>query len=287
MKQTRTRPGGKREKTPKAGTRKRSYLTNISMRRFWYGLLFSLLLLDPFFLSAQLNESDTLTLKASLAVTGFWQGGNVQTFIFRARSDVSYKPWKQWVAKTQNSYVYQAFGGEKADEDILSLNFLYFNPQQRIYPQLLGFVSTNFRREINLRSLFGVGFTYQILKKEDHWLKVSLSSEYEQTDFARDTFNLASYNGTRSINTLRGTVWISGKYQLLKDKVILRHESYVQPSLQQSDNFRWQADLGLEFPVWKFLSFKVNYIHFFENIVIANQSQEDRFLTFGLTIKSF
>ena len=118
----------------------------------------------PFCLSAQTNESDTIKLKASLSLTGFLQGGNVQTLIFRAKSDVSYKPWKKWVFKTKNSYVYQEFGQEKADEDILSLNFLYFNPERKIYPLLLSFISTNFRREIDLRSLSGVGVTYQVLR---------------------------------------------------------------------------------------------------------------------------
>ena len=77
----------------------------------------------PLLLTAQINESDTLKVKADLSLTGFWQGGNVQTLIFRAKSNFSFTPWKRWVFKTQNSYVYQEFGKVKADEDILSLNF--------------------------------------------------------------------------------------------------------------------------------------------------------------------
>jgi hypothetical protein len=37
-------------------------------------------------LSAQINESDTLRVKASLSITGFYQGGNVETLIFRAKT---------------------------------------------------------------------------------------------------------------------------------------------------------------------------------------------------------
>ena len=124
----------------------------------------------PIFLSAQINESDSLNVKANLSLTGFWQGGNVETLIFRAKSEVSFKPLKKWVFKTKNSFVYQEFGKEKADEDILSLNFLYFNPERKIYPFVLGFISTNFRREIDVRSLFGVGVTYQVINKKNHWL---------------------------------------------------------------------------------------------------------------------
>ena len=137
------------------------------MKKILYFFLFL-----PFILSAQINESDTLRFKADLSVTGFWQGGNVETWIFRAQSGISFKPWTKGVFKTQNSYVYQAFGRDKADEDFLSLNFLYFNPERKIYPLLLSFVSTNFRREIDLRYLLGAGVTFQILNKKKNWLKM-------------------------------------------------------------------------------------------------------------------
>lgn len=252
------------------------------MKHLLYFLLFC-----PFVLSAQINESDTLDLKANLSITGFWQGGNVETLIFRARSEISVKALKKWVFKTTNSYVYQEFGKQKADSDILSLNFLYFNPDRKVYPLILAFVSTNFRREIDLRYLVGAGATFKVLDKKDDWLKFSMSLEYEQTDFASARFNRERYNGSRFINTLRGTVWVNGKYTLVKDKVILTHESYFQPSLRQDDNFRWRADVGLELPVWSFLNFKINYLHAFESIVIENQQQEDRFLTFGFTVKNY
>lgn len=252
------------------------------MKKILYYFLFL-----PIFLSAQINESDTLNLKANLSLTGFYQGGNVETLIFRAKSDLSFKPLKKWVFKTKNSYVYQEFGKKKADEDILSLNFLYFNPERKIYPLLLGFVSTNFRREINLRYLLGAGVTYQILNKKNNWLKLAISSEYEQTDFGKGNFNLSEYNGNKSLNTFRGTIWVNGKYHLFKKKVIVNHEFYFQPSLVQSNNFRWQADAGLELPIWEFLNFKINYLHTFESVVIENQKREDNILTFGFTLKSY
>lgn len=252
------------------------------MKRIIYYFLFV-----PFCLAAQINESDTLNLRANLSLTGFWQGGNVETLIFRAKSEVSFKPSKKMVFKTMNSYVYQAFGKVKADEDILSLNFLYFNPKRKLYPLVLGFVSTNFRREINLRSLLGVGITYQVLENKEYWLKFSISSEYEQTKFDKTRFNISEYNGNQSINTFRSTFWVNGKYNLFKKKVIINHEIYFQPSLEQRDNFRWQADVGLELPVWKFLNFKINYRHTFESIVIESQKQEDGMMSFGFTLKSY
>lgn len=261
--------------------KKREFKQAIMKIFFYYFLFF------PLFIFSQINESDTLNLKANLSLTGFYQDGNVQTFIFRAKSDISFKPFKNWVFKTQNSYVYQEFGKQKADEDILSLNFLYLNPDRKVYPLILGFVSTNFRREIDVRSLLGAGVTYQMINKKNNWLKFSFSSEYEQTNFKKMTFNKEAYNGSESINTLRGTIWMNGKYQLFKNKLILNHEIYFQPSLQESNNFRWQADLGLELPIVKYINFKINYLKTYESIVIQNQKQEDSMLTFGFTVKSY
>lgn len=249
-------------------------------------LLFFLLAF-PLLLYSQINESDTLRVKAQLALSGVWQEGNVETQIFRAKQGLTYRPLNGWVVKSQNSYVYQAFGGTKADEDILSLNFLYLNPERRLYPQVLGFVSTNFRRAIDLRYLLGMGITYQLMEKKNQWLKFSISSEFEKTKFNQSDFNQSQYNGSSSISTWRGTLWINGRYALLDKKLVLTHESFLQPSLQSSDNYRWQADLGLEIPLVKYLNFKINCLHAFESIVIEGQQREDQFLTFGFSIKSY
>lgn len=249
-------------------------------------LLFPLLLF-PLLASAQINESDSLKVKASLALTGFYQGGNVETLIFRANSHFSFKPWEKAVFKTQNSYVYQAFDKDKADEDILSLNFLYFNPERKIYPQVLGFLSTNFRREIDMRYLVGGGVTFQVIQKEKHWLKFSLTSEYEHTEFKSATFNRPEYNGDSTVNTWRGTIWINGKYHLFEGKLIFGHESFFQPSLEDFNNYRWRTDLSLELPVWKFLNFKINYLRTSESLVIIDQKRKDSLVSFGLTIKNF
>ncbi|NBC25628.1 MAG: DUF481 domain-containing protein [Bacteroidetes bacterium] len=250
-------------------------------------LIFYLFICFPLSLSAQINESDTLRTKASLSLTGFYQEGNVQTKIFRAESEVGFRPWEKAVFKTNNSYVFQEFGNQKADEDVLSLNFLYLDPEKKFHPFLLGFVSTHFRRQIDLRLLTGGGMTYQILESGSEWLKVSVSVEYEQTDFASRDFNRDEYDGSREINTFRGTIWISGRYQLFSNSMILSHESYYQPSLEKRNNYRWRADLKLELPIWEFLNFNVNYLRTFERVVIENQKQKDEILTFGFTVKSF
>jgi hypothetical protein len=241
----------------------------------------------PILSYGQVKESDTLKLKARLSVTGLFQEGNVQTTIFRTKTEFQYKPLKDLIYQNTSSYIYQAFGGVKADEDILSLNFLTYKPENRIYPFALTFISTNFRREIGVRYLMGGGLTADFLKKKKSTLKLSLSSEVERTRFSNTNFNQNQYDGKAQVNTLRGTVWLYGRHSLFNDKVILFHESYVQPSLLEKENFRWRGELGMEFPVFKHLSFQVDYWHTFESLVITGQEQADRFLTFGVVLRSY
>lgn len=123
-------------------------------------------------------------------------------------------------------------------------------------------------------------------KNEKASLKLSLSSEYEYTDFKKTDFNRTQYNGQSSINTFRATLWVNGRYSFFDGNMILTHESYAQPSLEQANNYRWQADLGLEFPISPKVNFKVNYLQTHESIVIGGQKEEDRFLTFGLSLSN-
>ena len=109
----------------------KSKIEMIIMKRLLY-----LLLLCPLLMQSQINESDTLKLKANLSLSGLYQGGNVETISFRAKKELTWKPFEKWVYKNTNSYIYQEFGGDKADEDILSLNILYYNTEKRFYPQV-------------------------------------------------------------------------------------------------------------------------------------------------------
>jgi hypothetical protein len=244
-------------------------------------------LFTPTLLHAQLNESDTLKTKADLILSGFNQSGNVDVYIFRVQSEVSLKPVSGMVFKTRNSYIYQEFGNVKADQDILSLNFLYLHPERRVYPLVLGFVSANYRRAIKLRSLAGGGLTFQVLQKATNWLKLSLTAEHEYTEFRKTDFNRREYDGSSTIRTFRGTVWMNGRHELLNKKIVFRHESYYQPSLSKAGNYRGQVDIGLEFPVSKHISLRAGRLQTFESIVIQGQSQSDRIFTFGVTIKNY
>lgn len=236
---------------------------------------------------AQVKDKDSIKLRMDLSLTGFWQGGNVETLIFRAANKFDYQFAKNVKFRSQNSYVLQEFGRVKADEDILSLNFVNINTHKRLHPLALAFFSTNFRRKIDYRYIVGGGLSYQLLKKKKHNIIMSLTGEYEHTDFETTDFKIDDYDGYTAINTWRSTLWFQGEHQLFSGKMIFKHEFYFQPSLQDSDNFRWRGDVSLELPIWDFLNFKINYYRTYESVVVEPQLPMDEFLTFGFTIKNY
>lgn len=242
------------------------------------------LLFMPLHLLAQINESDTLRLQTRVNIGGNWQEGNFEIFTLRAKADLSTMLGKgTWVFKTQNNYLYQEVFKTRVDEDIFSRNFLYFKPQSRIYGFAIGFISTNFRRKIDLRYFGGGGATWQIIRTDKNILKIAAGILYEETKFKTDNFNIDFYDGSRFINVLRSSHWLIGKHEMFGGKVILDYYCFIQPSLQRADNYRWQVEASLDFPLSKALKVGVSYIYTYENVIADRLRNFDQFFTYGFT----
>ncbi len=231
---------------------------------------------------AQINESDTAKVQVRASLTGNYQAGNVELLNIRSRLDVLYAPQKDWVFKSQNSSLYQAFYDKKADNDVFSRNYLYFKPQARLYPYLISFVSSNFRRKIDRRYFVGLGETWQVVNQKNHILKLSISGVYEQTDFSESNYNFTELNGNEKINLWRGTVYIAGWHYLAERRLRVYYDAFGQPAFNSANNYRAQYDVGVDVSVWKGLSFNALYTYTHEQLVVQKIKPDDRILSFGL-----
>lgn len=249
------------------------------IKSFLVGVL--LLLAGP--LLAQLNESDTLRFQWRGSVTGNDQRGNVDLFTLRSRMDLVYAPVRNWVYKSQHNSLYQSFYKKKADNDLFSRHYLYFRPQQRVYPFAMTYLSSNFRRRIRGRYFTGAGLTWQAVNRPAAVIKFSGSLVYEQTRFRGTVFNEAAYNGDDRIRCWRGTLYTAGWGYLLGKKLRWYYDAYWQPAFDNGRNYRTQADIGIDFPVWKGLAFSALYTYTHENVVIAGVRKNDRILSFGFS----
>lgn len=231
---------------------------------------------------AQLNESDTLQKQVRASLTANYQKGNLDIFTVRTKLDVLQKFSKHFSFKSQNNSLYQSFYGNKADNDINSKNYLYYRPNKKIYPYAIVYAHTNFRRKIDSRYFAGVGFTYQLLQKKNNIIKASTNIIYETTNFKTTTFNFAQYHGSNRISILRTSLYLTGLHYLKSSNIKLWYTVYYQPSLQQSNNYRTQVDVGIDFLIGKKISFTTQYNASYEHVVAANTKSYDTNVSFGV-----
>jgi len=232
---------------------------------------------------AQLNESDTVKFQMRASASGSWQRGNVELLVVRGKFDFVANGNKSLVFKCQNNSLYQQFGSLKADNDINSRSYLYYRPQQKIYPFAMFFVQSNFRRKIDYRIFGGIGITYHLVRAENNTIKLSVSLVNEKTRFATNQFNQVYYNGDYNIALWRSTFYISGTHKIAKNKLRFFYNAYWQPALETIPNNRVQVDGAVEMPIWKGLSVNAQYIFNYEQVVSEKIKPIDRMMTFGVS----
>ena len=230
----------------------------------------------------QLNESDSLRLQGKAALTGNIQRGNVDLLLVRSRLEFTVVPFRHFVFKSQNSSLYQEFSGRKADYDLFSRNYLYYQPKHIIYPFAISYLSSNFRRKVSSRFFAGAGITVQVLRRPGHSIKISGSTVYEESRFRGNQFNVIRYSGSNRISVWRSTTYIAGSHQFFNRRLRLNYDAYWQPVWGYAVNNRTQLDLGLEFPFWKGLSGTIQYSATREAVGLNGVRKTDRILSFGV-----
>ncbi len=244
--------------------------------------LFILLLFFQAKSFAQLTETDTLKFGYRTSLNGSWLTGNVDRLLLVATADVSHVS-ETFGVRSTNNYQFGTFGKFRTENDFVSKNFIYLIPKKRVYPYLMAWLETNLRRQINFRYQVGPGVTFTALRKHNHQLKFSATLLFETTYFKSNQFVDDTYNDSKAIEAVRTTFRIFGKHQMLKNRLRLRYELWAQPSVLDDKNFRAHADVFVETPISKKLSFRTGLNYSYENIVLMNVKQQDIFWTFGLS----
>lgn len=130
----------------------------------------------------------------NLGVNGIVQKGNVNVGILRAKSEGVVRYKNSLAFKTQSNLLYQEFSGYKADNDFISRNYFYYNPDARVYPFSMAYVQSNFRLKIKQHLFYGLGGTNQLLNMNDNVIKCSLSVVNETSKYVASEWNVSNYS---------------------------------------------------------------------------------------------
>ncbi|MCK6614603.1 MAG: DUF481 domain-containing protein [Ignavibacteriaceae bacterium] len=244
---------------------------------------FVLLLLSGRGIYGQINESDTAGFRLQAGLSGAWQQGNVELLSLRGRIELATSGREALVFKSQNTTLYQEFSARKADNDIYSRNFLYWEPGETVYPFAMIFLQTNIRRKIDFRWFAGAGATWQFLQNDYAVLKLSAAMVREETEFLSSQFTQRYYDGRNDIRLWRGTVYTSGWIRFPESALRINYSAYWQPGLDEVPNNRFQADISLSLPLWRGVNMQAVYTFSREEITPVRVQQQDHLLTFGFS----
>ena len=249
------------------------------MRKVIFLFLLSLSLGDTF---AQLNESDTLKFGYKFTTTGLIQSGNVRQVVLSSGLDIlHYSPVIS--LRSINSNVYQTFYGVKTDENFISKNFVYYAYQNSVYPYIMTWLETNYRRKIGFRYQIGPGISFRVLNTKNQLLKLSLTSTYEHSEFSK-VFAFENYNKiSDEINTWRVTSRLFGRTSIVENNLQLNYEFWFQQSIQDANNYRFHYQSNLVFSLSKKLNILAAIDGSYENIIPIGVKHDDFKFTFGIS----
>lgn len=235
------------------------------------------------YVMAQINESDTMKWQVRVALTGNYQEGNVESLNIRSRAELLVRPDKRWAFKSQVTSLYTQFFDRKIDNDINIRNTLYFQPERRLYGYIAAFAFANHRRKLKSRYVFAAGPGWQAIRTKAFILRLSANIVYENSLFKDTVFNQTKYNGQDEIKLWRYSLYASGWGFLFNNRLRLYYELFFREAFNNSKNYRTHFEVGLDFPIWRGLSFNTVYTSTHENVVVKNIKEDDRILTFGVS----
>lgn len=217
-------------------------------------------------------------LKTSLNITGALSDGNVNRRLINISSNFAHQgDLMEYNLSPQYSYGIQ--NGELREDDFLGA--FAFNVFQKRVVYLLGFgsIQTSNLRKINFRWESGGGVGFHIVRQKQVTFSITQALIYENTDFISEE--------TDDIETARLSTRFKGGYKLFNQKLKINHVLFVQPSVIDSDNFRFSGNLSIQLPLNRFLSFTILANNTYESVVAEGRLNNDFNIQVGFTLDNF
>lgn len=217
-------------------------------------------------------------LKSSLNITGALSDGNVNRRLINISSDFSHKgDLMEYNLSPQYSYGFQ--NGELREDDFLGIFALNVFQKSVVYILGFGSAQTSNLRKINFRWESGGGIGFHILRHTRVQFSITQALIYENTDFISQE--------TNDIETTRLSTRFKGNYKLFDQKLKISHVFFIQPSITDSENFRFSGNLNIQLPLNKFLSFTILLKDTYESVVAEGRLNNDFNIQVGLTLDNF
>jgi hypothetical protein len=204
---------------------------------------------------------------------GNFTQGNVNRILMILRAEITYEGPVVSLA-TSPRYTYGKQNGILAEKDTYVDLFIDVYKQRRVYSFGLATIEVSNLRGIDLRQLAGAGIGFRLRQTKAHSLVLTNAIIYESTDFRERP----------TISGLRNSTRLKGKHTFFQDKIRLTHITFLQPSLNDISNVRWNTLITVELPLNKWISIRSSFENSFESVVEATRKQNDTRFTLGISV---
>jgi putative salt-induced outer membrane protein YdiY len=204
---------------------------------------------------------------------GNFASGNVNRSLVVLRADITYTGPVVSLSTTPR-FTYGRQNGVQAERDSYIDLFVDIYKQKKVYGFGLATLETSNLRGITLRQLAGLGIGLRLVQRKEHTLSITNAVIFESTDF-RERDRIA---------TLRNSTRLKGKHSFLQNRVRFNHLTFLQPSLNDFSNVRWNTIISLDLPLNKWFSLRAGFENTYESIVAEGRQKNDSRVTFGFSV---
>ena len=204
---------------------------------------------------------------------GNFTRGNVNRSLMVLRAEVTLGGPVLSIA-TNPRFSYGKQNGVLAERDTYVDLFIDVFKKRKTYVFGLGTVEISNLRGIDLRQLAGAGVGYRLLQTDRNTLTLTDAIIHESTDFTERP----------TLVTQRNSFRVKGSHKFLGDRIMFSHVTFVQPSLTDFSNMRWNTLLSLELPLTSWVSIRTSFANTYESEVEVTRRHHDSQLTFGVSV---
>lgn len=244
-------------------------------------LKFSIFLLLIFTFNKSFSQVDSLKNKlivsADISLGGSLNTGGLELFTM-ASSLKSTIDYNKLSSNTKLRYSLNNTFDNIIQNDFFGFEMISIDKKRRFHPKFAGMYEKSVVKSIHNFFAISAGLGFNILTNPKYNLVLTNSVLFEKKEFIRD--QSLNYEG------IRYSAILKGKYTLVNEKLILKHEFFINPDFfNLKNNYRYRLHVDLLMPISKKLSFKTSVEYSNESVVDEGFKQVNSTTVFGLSLK--
>jgi hypothetical protein len=211
-------------------------------------------------------------------MTGLLNEGNVSRRLLKVMGDFTYQNQiVEYALSPQYAYGFQ--NNQLQENDFLNnFTFSLFHPKT-LYFFAFGSTQTSHLRKIDFRWVSGGGIGLHLIRTPKVYFSITNAVIFEETNFTNPE--------QADINTLRLSTRLKGKYSLFRNRLKIAHLFFLQPSLRDTKNYRYNGNVSLQIPLNKYFNFMILADDSYESIVSEGSKNNDFSLQIGFSLQNF